>query len=101
MKSYPLQKIDTNLYVKGLSGPLVYHAAYAIIAGLLFFVLLYILCGTFIAVVTCVPLFFAYLYRLHRIQQKLGPLGWEKKKVAKKLPRFILIRRRICQLSKP
>jgi hypothetical protein len=97
MKSYPVQKIDTNLYIKGFSGPLVFSALYGIIAAFLLFAVLYITAGTFAAVVICVPAFFSYLYRLNRIQKKYGHVGWNKKRIAKHLPQFITIKTRICQ----
>jgi hypothetical protein len=97
MKTYTIQKIDTNLYIKGFSGPLVFSALYGIIAALLLFVLLYISIGTFISVIVCVPSFFAYLYRLNQIQKKYGHAGWGKKRIAKQLPQFITIKKRIYQ----
>lgn len=99
MESFSMQKIDTNLYIKGLSGQLVFKALYGILAAFLLFVCLYILAGVFPAVAICIPLFFAYLYRLNRIQKKLGPQGWDKKQTAKKLPQFILIKRRIHRIQ--
>lgn len=95
MKTFIIQKIDTNLYIKGFSGTLVFSALYGIIAALLLFVLLYISAGTFIAVIVCVPAFFAYLYRLSQIQKKYGHAGWAKKRMAKQLPQFITIKKRI------
>lgn len=97
MKSYTIQKIDTNLYIKGFSGPLVFSALYGIIAALLIFVVLYICAGTFISVIVCVPSFFAYLYRLSQIQKKYGHAGWGKKRIAKQLPQFITIKKRIAK----
>ena len=97
MDTYHLQKVDTNLYIKGLSGPLVFKALYGILGAFLLFVGLYILIGTFAAVIICVPSFFAWLYRISQIQKKLGPVGWGKKQTAKKLPKFILIKKRIHQ----
>uniref|UniRef100_UPI001357C10B DUF4133 domain-containing protein n=1 Tax=Sunxiuqinia indica TaxID=2692584 RepID=UPI001357C10B len=75
----------------------VFKALYGIIAAFLLFVVLYILVGTFAAVMICIPAFFAFLYQLTQIQKKLGPIGWEKKQTAKKLPQFILIKKRIHQ----
>lgn len=97
MKSYTIQKVDTNLYIKGFSGQLVFSALYGIIAALLLFVVLYISIGTFIAVVICVPSFFIYLYRLNQIQKKYGHAGWGKKRIAKQLPQFITIKKRIAK----
>ena len=97
METYRLQKVDTKLYIKGLSGPLVFRALYGILAAFLLFVVLYISIGAFVATLTCVPCFFTWLYRLGRIQKKYGPAGWEKKQTAKKLPLFILLKKRICQ----
>ena len=97
MKSYPIQKVDTNLYIKGFSGPLVFLALYGVIATLVLFVPLYIFAGTFISVAVCVSAFFVYIYRLNRIQKNLGHVGWDKKRIAKQLPHFITIKRRICQ----
>lgn len=95
MNTYTIQKIDTNLYIKGFSGALVYAALYGIIAALILFVVLYIATGTFIAVTVCVPVVFAWLYRLTRIQRKYGHRGWHKKRIARQLPEFITIKRRI------
>jgi hypothetical protein len=97
MKSYTVQKTDTDLYIKGFSGGLVFRALYGIITTLLLFVLLYILAGALTAVAVCVPAFFGYLFRLNRIQRKYGPDGWVKKKTARQLPQFITIKKRICQ----
>ena len=97
METFRLQKVDTNLYIKGLSGPLVFKALYGILAAFLLFVGSYILIGTFAAVIICVPSFFAWLYRVSQIQKKLGPIVWDKKQTAKKLPKFILIKKRIHQ----
>ncbi|AHW61478.1 protein of unknown function [Draconibacterium orientale] len=41
MKKYTIQKIDTNLYIKGFSGQLVYLALYGILLTLIVFVVLY------------------------------------------------------------
>jgi len=95
MKTYPVKKVDTRLYIKGLSGPLVYRALYGIIGSFLLFTLLYILAGVFPAVLTSVPAFFGWLYRLNTIQRKYGPEGWNKKQTSKKLPRFISCKKRI------
>ncbi len=97
MRTFTIQKIDTNLYIKGFSGQIVYKALYGIIGTLLLFVLLYITAGAFTAVLVCIPAFFGWLFRLNRIQQKYGPKGWNKKKTARQLPQFITIKRRICQ----
>lgn len=97
MKTYIIQKVDTNLYIKGFSGQLVYSALYGIISALLLFVLLYITMGTFVSVIICVPLFFAYLYRLNKIQKKYGHAGWGKKRIAAQLPEFITIKKRFLR----
>ena len=97
MKTSVIQKIDTNLYIKGFSGRLVYSALYGVIAALLLFVLLYILVGTFVAIIVCVPGFFAWLYRLNKIQKKYGHAGWGKKKNARQLPEFITIKKRFLR----
>jgi hypothetical protein len=97
MKSYTIQRTDTNLYIKGFSGQLVYLALYGIIVCLLLFVLLYIVVGTFISVGTCVPAFFFWLYRLNGIQKKYGHSGWHKKRIARQLPEFITIKQRISR----
>lgn len=76
---------------------MVFRALYGIIGALLLFVFLYILTGAFTAVLVCIPVFFTWLFRLHRIQQKYGPDGWNKKKTARKLPQFITIKQRIGQ----
>lgn len=97
MKTYSIQKIDTNLYIKGFSGALVYSALYGILISLIVFVLLYITAGTFVAVAVCIPGIFIWLYRLNRIQKKYGHRGWRNKRIAKKLPEFITIKQRIYQ----
>lgn len=97
MKTYNIRKIDTNLYIKGFSGRLVHSAMYGIIAVLLLFVLLYILAGTFVAVIICVPSIFAWLYRLNKIQKRYGHTGWDKKKISKQLPEFITIKKRFLR----
>lgn len=98
MKSYTIQKVDTNLYIKGFAGQFVYAALYGILISLVVFVVLYILAGTFIAVLTVVPAFFFFLYRLNRIQKNYGASGWRKKRISRQLPDFITIKQRICQL---
>lgn len=98
MKDFVIQKIDTSLYVKGFSGQLVYLALYSVIGSFLFFVLLYILAGVFSALLVCTPCFFGLLYQLNRIQKKYGHQGWLRKRHARKLPHFILVKRRICQI---
>ncbi|MGV8092077.1 MAG: DUF4133 domain-containing protein [Mangrovibacterium sp.] len=97
-RSYPVKKVDTRLYIKGLSGPLVFRALYGIIAAFFGFSGIYILLGVFPAVLLIVPVFFAYLHRLSRIQKRYGPEGWGKKQTAKKLPQFVSCKRRINQL---
>ena len=98
MEAWPIKKVDTRLYIKGLSGPLVFRALYGIIAAFLLFSALYILIGVFPAVLIGVPGFFAYLYRINTIQKKYGPEGWGKKQTARKLPQFISCKRRIHQI---
>ena len=98
MEAWPIRKVDTRLYIKGLSGPLVFRALYGIIAAFLLFSALYILIGVFPAVLIGVPGFFAYLYRINTIQKKYGPEGWGKKQTARKLPQFISCKRRIHQI---
>jgi len=100
MKSWHLQKVDVNLYIKGLSGPLVFLALYGIIAAFLLFVGMYILLGVFPAVLFVIPSFFAWLYRLNRIQRNPGPNGWSKKQTAGKLPEFILMKKRFYQMRR-
>jgi len=97
MNTYTIQKIDTKLYIKSFSGPMVYRALYGIIGTLILFVFLYILAGVFTSVLICTPAFFVWLFRLHRIQQKYGPDGWSKKKTSRQLPEFITIKQRIGQ----
>jgi len=99
METHKILKVDTRLYIKGLSGSLVFMALYGIIAAFLFFTFLYIFLGVFPSVVLCVPSCFFWLYRLNTIQKKLGPEGWSKKRTARSLPQFISIKRRICQFS--
>jgi len=95
MESYPVKKVDTRLYIKGFSGPLVFQALYGIIAAFFAFSGIYILLGVFPAVGLIIPAMFAYLYRLNRIQKRYGPEGWGKKQTARKLPQFISCKRRI------
>ena len=97
MKTYTIQKIDTNLYIKGFSGQLVYLALYGTLVTLIVFVVLYIAAGAFLSVAICVPAFFAWLYRLNRIQRNYGHRGWHKKHIARQLPEFIAIKQRIYQ----
>ena len=97
MKTYPLKKVDTRLYVQSLSGKLVYKALYGVLIAIACFMGLYIVAGTFIASLVCIPSFFTYLYRLNQIQKKLGSNGWDKKQVAKKLPQFNVIKKRLFQ----
>jgi hypothetical protein len=97
MKSYTIRKTDTNLYIKGFSGPLVFMALYGITTALFLFVVLYLTAGPFTATGLCIPAFFAWLYRLSRIQKKYGHTGWSKKRVSRQLPHFITIRQRINQ----
>ena len=99
METYRILKVDTRLYIKGLSGPLVFLALYGIIAAFLLFTFLYIFAGVFPSVVVCVPSCFIWLYHLNTIQKKLGPDGWSKKRTSRALPQFISIKRRICQFS--
>lgn len=98
MKSYTIRKVDTNLYIKGFSGPLVFMALYSLLGMLFLFMALYIMAGTFVAVAVCIPGFFFRMYQLNRIQKKYGPSGWHRKRVSRKLPEFIMIKKRICQL---
>lgn len=92
--NYPIKKIDTRLYIKGLSGPLVFRALYGIIGAFFGFSGLYILLGVFPAILLVIPAFFAYLYRLNKIQKQYGPEGWGKRQTARKLPQFISCKRR-------
>jgi hypothetical protein len=78
---------------------LVFQALYGIIAAFLLFTFLYIFAGVFLSVVVCVPACFLWLYRLNTIQKKLGPEGWSKKRIARSLPQFISIKRRICKFQ--
>ena len=101
MESYRILKVDTRLYIKGLSGALVFRALWGIITAFLLFTFLYIFTGVFPSVVICVPACFVWLYHLNMIQKKLGPEGWGKKQTARRLPQFISIKRRICQFREP
>jgi len=101
MESYRILKVDTRLYIKGLSGPLVFLSLWGIIATFLVFALLYIFAGVSLSVFVCVPSCLIWLYHLNQIQKKLGPEGWSKKQTARSLPQFISIKRRICQFSQP
>jgi len=99
METYRILKVDTRLYIKGLSGPLVFRALYGIIAAFLLFTILYIFAGVFPSLLFCVPACFIWLYRINTIQKKLGPEGWSKKQTARFLPQFVIIKRRICQFQ--
>ena len=101
METYRIIKVDTRLYIKGLSGPLVFRALYGILTSFLLFTILYIFAGVFPSVLVCVPVCFFWLYRISTIQKKLGPDGWSKKGTACRLPQFICIKRRICQFHNP
>ncbi|WP_159516899.1 DUF4133 domain-containing protein [Sunxiuqinia indica] len=98
--SYPVKRVDTRLYIKGLSGPLVFRALYGIIAAFFGFSGVYILLGAFPAVLLIVPAMLAYLYRLSRIQKTHGPEGWDKRQTAKKLPQFICCKQRVYHTLK-
>jgi len=98
METYRILKVDTRLYIKGLSGPLVFQALYGIIASFLLFTFLYIFAGVFPSLLLCVPSCFIWLYHINTIQKKLGPEGWSKKRTARYLPQFINIKRRTCQI---
>jgi hypothetical protein len=95
---YHISKVDTRIYVKGFSGVLVYKAMYAILIALGVFVGLYLLTSPFIALLVVVPLLLVTLYRLNKLQQTLGPDGYQKKQMAKQLPAFISIKQEIKQL---
>jgi uncharacterized membrane protein len=99
-KVYPISKVDTRIYVKGFSGVLVYKAMYAILAALGIFVGLYLLTSPFIALLIVVPILMLILYRLNKIQQTLGPEGYQKKQTARQLPQFVSIKNQVKQLIK-
>ena len=101
MKRYTVIKVDTNLYIKGFSGQLVFRALYGIIAAFLLFTALYILAGGILSVLVCLPLLLGYLIRLKRIQNTLGPTGWQKKQVSQKLPCFVTIKKRMDKINAP
>ncbi|MBS2210707.1 DUF4133 domain-containing protein [Carboxylicivirga mesophila] len=94
---YRISKVDTRIYVKGFSGVLVYKAMYAILIALGVFVGLYLLTSPFIALLV-VPLLLVALYRLNKLQQTLGPDGYQKRQIARQLPAFISIKQEIKQL---
>ncbi|MGQ1787504.1 hypothetical protein [Saccharicrinis sp. GN24d3] len=91
-KTFRISKVDTDIYVKGYSGVLVYKALYALLVGFVGFTVVYLLTGPYPAVLLTVPVLFVVLARLSKIQKTLGPAGYEKKKIAKKLPAFVSIR---------
>jgi hypothetical protein len=95
MKRFPIQKVDTDLYIKGLSGPLVFRALYGILIALGVFVALYLLIGPLTAVLISVPPLFIHLLWLGKIQKNPGPRGYAKRKMAAKLPQFIRVKRRL------
>ncbi len=95
MERFTIQKVDTDLYIKGLSGPLVFRALYGILIALGVFIALYLLIGPLTAVLVSVPPLFIHLLRLGKIQKSQGPKGYAKMKMAGKLPHFIRIKRRL------
>jgi hypothetical protein len=101
METYRIIKVDTRLYIKGLSGPLVFQALYGIIASFLLFTFLYIFAGVFPSLLFCIPACFIWLYHINTIQKKLGPDGWSKKRTALYLPQFIDIKQRTFQIIIP
>ena len=101
MKGYTVIKVDTNLYIKGFSGQLVFRALYGIVTAFLLFTGLYILAGGILSVMICLPLLLGYLIRLKRIQNTIGSTGWQKKQVSQKLPHFVTIKRRMDKISAP
>lgn len=78
---------------------MVYWALYGVLGSLGLFVLLYILAGTFVAVGICVPAFFICMYLITRIQKNYGHQGWQKRRIARQLPLFISIKKRICKVA--
>ncbi|WP_439185416.1 hypothetical protein [Carboxylicivirga taeanensis] len=96
--TFHISKVDTRIYVKGFSGVLVYKAMYAILIALGVFVGLYLLTSPFIALLVVVPLLLVALYRLNKLQQTLGPDGFQKKQIARQLPALISIKQEIKQL---
>ncbi|WP_430811062.1 MULTISPECIES: hypothetical protein [unclassified Carboxylicivirga] len=94
---YRISKVDTRIYVKGFSGVLVYKAMYAILMALGVFVGLYLLTSPFVALLVVMPVLMMVLYRLSKIQQTLGPEGFQKQQSAKKLPHFISIKQELSQ----
>lgn len=93
--TYRISKVDTKLYVKGLSGILVYKALYAILLGFGMFTVFYLLTSPLLAIIITVPPLMLVLYRIHKIQHTLGADGYQKMKMAKKLPHFISVRQKL------
>ncbi len=96
--SFRISKVDTKIYVKGFSGVLVYKALYALLIAFGGFTVIYLLTSPFLAVFLTVPILLIVLIRLGKIQKTMGPEGYQKMKIAKKLPQFVSIRFRIKSL---
>jgi len=97
-KMYRISKVDTRIYVKGFSGILVYKALYAILIALGVFTVFYLLTSPFIALFITVPILMIILYRLNKIQQTLGPKGYQKKQMARQLPHFVCLKQKLTSL---
>ena len=95
---YRISKVDTRIYVKGFSGILVYKALYAILIAFGIFTVFYLLTGPFTALFITVPILMIVLYRLNKVQQILGPEGYQKKQTARQLPHFVCLKQKLTSL---
>ena len=96
--TFRIGKVDTRIYVKGFSGALAYKALYGILIALGAFTAIYLLTGPFPAILSTVPALSIFLVRLSKVQRNLGPEGYQKKKIAKRLPGFVSVRHRLKKL---
>lgn len=97
-QSFRISKVDTDIYVKGFSGVLVYKAVYTLLTAFGGFTVIYLLTSPFWAVLMTIPYLLVVLTRLNKIQKKVGSDGYQKLKIAQKLPHFLSIRFRIGSL---
>jgi len=97
-KMYRISKVETQIYVKGFSGILVYKALYAILIAFGVFTTFYLLTSPFTALFITVPTLMIILYRLNKVQQTLGPKGYQKKQIARKLPHFVCLKQQLISL---
>nr|WP_321411543.1 DUF4133 domain-containing protein [uncultured Carboxylicivirga sp.] len=91
---YHISKVDDRIYIKGFSGVLVYKALYTILGAFGGFTVLYLLTGPLPAVVLVVPSLLLILYRLNILQKTYGPEGYQKRRMSRRLPDFVSVKRR-------